>query len=213
MKLAGSTKVAILFSLLIHAALLIALLLIDFSFPVPAIHPEFSLYFEKPSIYQPRSQHQKSKAQSLRKPARGQSPVKQEKPEVQEKRPVKLPEERNVEISESDTVVTAPRFIRSFADLTFDEIDSLGRLRPDLKEALAKAWLLAGAVRQDSVRWAQQQRFAAMFENIIHPGQLTFRDRHRHPLYGTPYDPMRAHYSQNQVDLIGVLMFLNDLLK
>lgn len=213
MKLHGSTKVAILCSLLIHATLLIALRLIDFPFPASVARRESFVYIESRAARQPKSQQQKSKARSLQSPSLGLSPVKQEKPEAQEKRPTKLPEERTPQVSDSSTVTTASRPIRALSDLTFAEIDSLGRLRPDLKEALARAWFFEGALKQDSVQWKQQQRFAAMFANIIGPGPLTVRDRNRHPLYGTPYDPMRAHYSQNQIDLIGVLKFLNDLFR
>lgn len=213
MRLGRSTRVAVLLSLLIHAALFTTFHFIQYPSPTSAPHQNTYLLLEL-SFREPTRTHEElPRRRGVWPPTSERHPAKQDKRKLPFVQPTLKPELKTLTIEPGDTIISRRKSLRRISDLTFTELDSLGRSYPEIKEALVKAWIMEAGVEQDSTVFAQKQRFAAMLTYTNNPLAWTAQARNRHPLYGTPYDPMRAHYSQNQINLLGVLKFLQDLLK
>ncbi|MFH0992281.1 MAG: hypothetical protein V1799_19950 [bacterium] len=108
-------------------------------------------------------------------------------------------------------VSSIPQKQIEFWKLTFNEIDSLGRLHPELKEAIFKEALTQSILRKDSVHWMMNKpirdALAAMRFPMGHEAQMVFHEK----VFGTPYNPMRPAPPPNSINILGIIPALENI--
>jgi hypothetical protein len=96
-------------------------------------------------------------------------------------------------------------------ELTFDILDSLSRLHPELKEGLLREAIIAGALRDDSIYCAWHDNYLKAISGLRLPGELEAEMRQNQQRFGTTYNPMRGPMNPYQVDVIKLLRSLANL--
>ena len=95
---------------------------------------------------------------------------------------------------------------RAEFELTYDVLDSLSRLHPELKKALLGQAIVAGALRDDSVYRAWHDNYLKAISGLGLPGELESEMRQNQRKFGTTYDPMRGPLAPHQVDVIKLML-------
>jgi hypothetical protein len=94
---------------------------------------------------------------------------------------------------------------------TFEVLDSLSRLHPELKEALLRAAIVAGALRDDSIYCAWHNNYLRALSGLQLPGELEAEMRLNQQRFGKTYNPMRGPMDPYQIDLIKLMRSLANL--
>jgi hypothetical protein len=96
-------------------------------------------------------------------------------------------------------------------ELTFDVLDSLSRLHPELGEALLRQAIIVGALRDDSIYCAWHNNYLRAMSGLRLPGELEGEMRLNQQRFGVTYDPMRGPMAPHQINAIKLIMSLVNL--
>lgn len=100
-----------------------------------------------------------------------------------------------------------------FPGITFEVVDSLARLHPELKNYLLQQGIIQGALQEDLVQAERSKLLQRAFADLGLPTELEAQLRRNQALFGVTHNPMRPPPMPNQVDLLSLASAIANLLR